>query len=990
MALVPKGITKTFVEALQRGLGKPKTFTEPLVRRRMLEWAAQDVGNRFQDVSKQLGKMSADEHGVFTNAVRRAKTVKPELPEQEFNIITHPYLRKSEIELPKGSLPLVENLEFTAQDFIPTDWAAREAGKIPQVDADLLISKTGRVFIGKSQPKAAKLRRRKDLANVRKEVAELSVEHLLDVDPMAKGATALERVYDSLKRGRYLPIIEDITVDQVPDRVSSGIREFVGGFGTFRKRADKLREKYFRMGALNEARAHGSPHYLARDMYTELDNPVVDAADVYRMWLINTSRHMIHANKVLDISKLGRSVLVPNKRGPIARAARELFARDEKLVKAYQRHIKWEYQRQELLDARSKLLAKKNFNPKDHQEIQDALLVKESQIFENGANWIPQWEGLMQYMSELYADARIYLGSMFPIKTRPSFIVPLSDAEEQAAVRMRRYFDTVGYEMERAGITVLPGSSIAEYVPFTVTYKYLARTRKEKLMQPVSRVSPYSKEHMPEIINLARRGSGTVPWIPSIRATIQDYIPNVNRALAFTPFARKWNRYRNYLDSAAHTSGAAYREAKWWDAWYKDQYVRHVNTTSDKLLKLFYFWEANRLLAFVLSAGAKHLTKAVGTGSEIGYMNMLRAQPQNAKALVGWAANKGLLPKKYFRSSIETFMVAQRIISIRQIMVDLEAMPGVWNMLGGITRLTSLPITLAELFDRGSTIYGTIALGARAGASLYTTKRLIWEKTLSTNFLGGFDQLRFMRSQARRAMLLFATTSTKVFERPATLFLESGREMKALKDALMEFGVAGWKHGRYERDLAGSTATARIIRYLIALGALEYVSEKLFGTSFFWYSQHPIIGRESRTGHAVPIQLPPVVMVLAEMQMQGSSLGQALKHQLATITMADKINRMLEKDIPSVYWDKSQSKLEAELRYLLTAPKTESKLNAQEWAALMLMLREISDIRYKPLLVRGIEKAEQFSKKQFEKLFFGATDDVAREPMDQTTTEGVY
>lgn len=355
----------------------------------------------------------------------------------------------------------------------------------------------------------------------------------------------------------------------------------------------------------------------------------------------------------------------------------------------------------------------------------------------------------------------------------------------------------------------------------------------------------------PDVLTFVERLPGSRMWMPSVNAILKAYIPTAERKIAYQPFLNRWN---DVIDGMTEPHLKAFMK-KWID---KNLTYRPLKFW-ENLANAYISFEYARLIGLSLSVGFKHLLKLAGTWGEygpltntIGVMKTLKVPVQAALERMGVA--KGSYNElKAFRS----------YVSARDIVRTMDEFP-VIKRLGKskmmFKRAIGMPVTAVEAFDNGVSIMAGIITGLRRDVPFVDVQRQVWNTVLTVNFRGLMDQPLFQKNTLARGGTMFQMTPLKLWEYKVDLVQRA------------------W---RGERDVFGTHAGTKLVRYLTIIGLAESIAREN-NTSIMEMFIHPPFVRHligSRKDfpyfelHLPEPALPPVVDLWSRVAKSGWKEG---------------------------------------------------------------------------------------------------------------------
>lgn len=359
--------------------------------------------------------------------------------------------------------------------------------------------------------------------------------------------------------------------------------------------------------------------------------------------------------------------------------------------------------------------------------------------------------------------------------TLPSHI-SLSPKEMEIATRIREYFDSTAEDMKSLGMPTKEG--------------YVHRVWKPLISEDVMESGFFQRSmRTPSMLRQMSQMPEGRTWYPDAKATLDSYIPIIERELAYNPFLDRWSSFIEKTDSPKLRS--------YMQQWVNENLYRKPETFMSNVNSAATGFEFARLIGLSLPVAFKHLMKVWGTTSQ----NSLDV---NALALIDTMKALGQYSKEKFgfESKGKELEVFRSYVTTRDIVKSLDESPlsGMLDMVKGIL---GSPTATIEAFDNGISVFSAIRKGAKKGLDTETTERAMIRTILDVNFRSGWDQPLWLKSDAARWMLMFQSTPYKSAE----------LKYQMIKRAFNN-----------ERDAFGQHYGQQFLKYILTIGTIEAIA----------------------------------------------------------------------------------------------------------------------------------------------------------------------
>ena len=500
---------------------------------------------------------------------------------------------------------------------------------------------------------------------------------------------------------------------------------------------------------------------------------------------------------------------------------------------------------------------------------------------------------VMQKWAQRSASVRTML-ALEP--TRHPWVAPLLHPEEVQAVNaMRNMLDIIGKEAKELKIPIIGN----EYVPH-----YMSQLLAEFGKRHKGLVTPHLWQ-LPESMKWTQRAAGSNQWWP-VAQSLEGYLPDAFRKLAFSRVNRKWNPIWEKL-AKSDPNGATY-----FKNWLQQlEYGEGMRSKLGQAIDFGVGIEYLDKVGFSASTAFKHLLKS----SRLIAMHPVatfKALPYTVRAIAEPVLRRAGIEESY-ASKIAKSMLVQR--ALFRGFSGMEASKGLGKYLFNVA--TSMPTSLVEAGERYTTIVASLMKGMNKNLTLDQTLRGVYGSMLDVNFLGQVDRHMWLKTPLARLFALFYYTPLRVTEtslKQAIFSVIPYKEVIRSRDGMYR---AAWK---MRRDAFGSPYAYQALR----MGAILYGAEKLanaYDTSVWhWMAFHIPSIREGLWG-AQPVTPPPL-----DIAQRGYQLGGGVEGYTAALAdhfgmySAQKLARMIygeDADIPKIYQGEA---INPQVRYWLSLP----------------------------------------------------------------------
>jgi hypothetical protein len=368
-------------------------------------------------------------------------------------------------------------------------------------------------------------------------------------------------------------------------------------------------------------------------------------------------------------------------------------------------------------------------------------------------------------IAESSPDVRI---AMYAEDTLPATMLSrMSEKEIQVGEMIKSYYTKTADDMKRVGMPIVSKQAYTRHI--------ISQEMKEALGN-YNNIPDSIKKHIPADMAFAHR-AGEFNWFPSMTAQLTDYIPVVERKLAFQPYLIHW---KDTVDKAAKMGNKAGIEA----AEMIKNNIYRGGTLSDKISSGI--TSTNYFLQLFMNArvAVKHVIGGFpGAISEVGIWNT----PQAVYQMVAHPLKSQEMLKTFGK--------------LKDIVKTLETTSGIEVHSSRLLKaLQGQPTVMAEYVESGINIMGNLMKGGSKGIDPELLRSYIWNKVTSVNFRGGWDIPKVFANPAGRIAFQYSLEPHKVWE---------------YRLELVKRAMAG------EKDIYGTSYGSKLIQYIGMVGASE-------------------------------------------------------------------------------------------------------------------------------------------------------------------------
>jgi len=593
-----------------------------------------------------------------------------------------------------------------------------------------------------------------------------------------------------------------------------------------------------------------SPYYQFKQVFDVLDNPSIDMQQSNIAYDTNVKNYLRWKKDLLKTFNKGRKI-------------REKRIR-EVLEPVYEKYRPALKRRGSLLERRRVIESQLKKSSKNKKELYEKRLkhVKE-ELKKLGEKFKELPRDYDRAIPQLYDDpvvkATLHAGDQLPKD------IELSAEELFLSRRLREYFLTkkehlldVGLKVEEKTYMTRLWESVMEDSSDNKIFKTIFRKLKS-----------------PEVLSFQRQMPNGRIWIPDANQILDFYIPMVEKKLAYQPF---FNRFAETMAGVDTPLLNFYN--KWINENLYRKQVQGISRILDNSVNALVDFEYVRLIGASLSVGFKHLVKLSSTYSNYDIRTNLKASKLAFKA-AGQALKKtvGIEPKGVESKVIDAFLKQ------RQIVAELDQMPGFKEGSKRIKTLIAQPTVAIEAFENGVNVMASIISGMNK-LPVETVHKAIWQNILETNFRGFADQPLWMKGTFARATTMFTMTPLKLLE---------------YKYELVKGALKG------EQDVFGTKVRTKLIRYMMYVGLAESIARANDTSVLELFLHPPFIShfiRPTKSGyefHRPDIYMSPALDLYKSLSNKGL-LGGTEEHFQYWGT-ASKIMNLKNKKYPTRYYD---------------------------------------------------------------------------------------
>ena len=499
-----------------------------------------------------------------------------------------------------------------------------------------------------------------------------------------------------------------------------------------------------------------SPSIVLRRAF-KFDNPVKDMQESHMAAIRNIPQHYQWAKDILKGVESGEELIqkelypIYEKFSPVMERIGELNTDIGDLKRIKSGHIEKSFQRhtQRQIDAKNAEL----------KEVMKSLEPMKSA-------WQNKIVELMGKSSDI--KATMHASGLLSDK------VVLTPEELKLSNHLQTYFKATAGRLEGVGIPVIKNRN------------YMPHIWKD-VLKDGNMFSKRSK--IPNSMRFMHQLPDSIIPIPSAHTILREYIPMVERKLAYQPFLSKWADFAN---------GRRYpRLQSYMRKWVDKNLYREPASLVEKAVDKLVNFEYVRLIGLSLSVGRKHLMKLPQTWSHFNVKDTAKAMSAEAKVPIQMAMKK--LGVKGDAAELD---VITAFVRAKDLVQTLDNMPAMQEFAstskGKFKQIMSQPVTAIEALDNGVSVLSSIIAGSKKGLTYEQIHKGIWDTINLSNFRGGADQPLWQKNSFSRAVGMFMSTPWKMLE---------------YKTQLIERAMRG------ERDVFGTHYGAVLLRYAMITGS---------------------------------------------------------------------------------------------------------------------------------------------------------------------------
>ena len=442
----------------------------------------------------------------------------------------------------------------------------------------------------------------------------------------------------------------------------------------------------------------------------------------------------------------------------------------------------------------------------------------------------------------------------------------------------------------------------------------------------------------PSLIKFYERSIGGRNFMPDIFYSMEKYIPDANKRIAFGDFWGKGreNSWYSHANSAMVQSNDGLRI--FWDT------IRHgfvpfeqskLNTISDRIQA----FEVGRLLSFSPSVSFKHAIKLEATWSNMGWIESMKAIPET---FTMWA--RKMTPERFKGNPTMEDQVFRTFInqgSMARTIADMEVAGVPHNLWDKATTWMNhhgaIMVNSVENFDRAHSMVAAGMMAAKKGMTASQAAYGVMDSVLKNNFLTGALNPSWLRDPKVRLLFLFQGTPFKIAEQRAINLWRSGKAvgraageslelMKSLKGDVKEGEFILKAHAikdalLSEKDIWGTPLVQQTMRKILVLGSMIATGSYVFGSNLWNHVIHAPFFEFEKEG--VSLRLNPLTSAAYKTWQERGDEGKSdwmvddfMKNWIKDPFVQNNIikaMRLSKNDIPEIYKD-------SRVRYMLSVP----------------------------------------------------------------------
>lgn len=443
----------------------------------------------------------------------------------------------------------------------------------------------------------------------------------------------------------------------------------------------------------------------------------------------------------------------------------------------------------------------------------------------------------------------------------------------------------------------------------------------------------------PRLARFYERSIGGKNMMPDIFYSMERYIPDANRRIAFGDF---WGQGRIngwYGHSRSTVVQANDGLRTFWDTINRN-FDPFANTALSRLSDRIQMFEIARLLSFSPSVSFKHAIKLEANWSNFGWLESMKMMPETAsmwarKMTPEWAKKTPALEDSVVKAFINQGAMARVVADLETINIPKNLYD---RAMMKINEHGAVLIDAVENFDRAHSLVAAGMMASKKGMTASQAAYGVMDTILKTNFLSGALNPSWLRDPKVRLLFLFQGTPFKIAEQRAIQMYRTGKAvgkaggefldiLKSLKSDVNE-GANVLKYSAIkdallsERDIWGTPLVSQVMRKMIILGGMVTAGKMAFDSELLGHVVHAPFFEFGKKG--VSFRMNPVATAAYETwQKKGEEDRGFLMDDFLKTWIKDpfvqnnviKAMRLSKSDIPERYRD-------SRVRYILGVPGT--------------------------------------------------------------------
>lgn len=485
------------------------------------------------------------------------------------------------------------------------------------------------------------------------------------------------------------------------------------------------------------------------------------------------------------------------------------------------------------VQTKQNILKRLDISTTEAQRLEAEIADLTKQIHESPAvaQAITERNNVVSELASEHSNVRIFLGA-----ERSG--IPLNPDEQKAATAIRGYLDQTKERMQSLGMKTFSSGDKA-YMP----YMYGGTSDTSWFLG--------KRKGYPEFMDFLSRTPGSESWFPLAYQSMRQYIPAVEKKLAFNPLTIKWSPAIQ-----SWKQGEFPGTADWAAKFLGNNLAPERMDFIDKAITFAVGTEYARTLWGNLAPALLHAFKVL---VNVGY--------QGGEATVKGAGmfGKALAQKLPLiggggqeQQILDHYLMGKELMSGIYQSRGLEEMlkPNWWQTVkAGI----NLPLQLSEYVGNGLNVFSSIARGMKAGAPAETINREVLETMLRLDYRG-FVMPPILTSTKAKPLTMYLGQPAKRLEGLIDVGIKAGKELAyPVSKQLESAGLIERALMEPSKNMFGESYLPKFVRIMALLGVGQQVGEH-YGLDLSKHLLHlPGSGYAKDTGeHTISVQTPPI------------------------------------------------------------------------------------------------------------------------------------